>query len=59
MNGTFDRSGRSRTREPLVTWLVSVIALGLTGTVTIYVSYNEFLDCSIPETHQSANTPLS
>jgi len=30
----------------------------LVGTVIIFVSYNEFLDCSMPETHQSANTPL-
>lgn len=36
----------------------SVLAFGFVGTVIIFVSYNEFLDCSIPETHESANTPL-
>ena len=38
--------------------MCSVLALGFVGTVVIFVSYNEFLDCSIPETHESANTPL-
>lgn len=45
-------------RNPFATWLVSVLACGFVGTVIIFVSYNEFLDCSVPETHESANTPL-
>lgn len=45
-------------RSPFVTWLVSLLALGFIGAVAIFVSYDEFLDCSNPETHESANTPL-
>jgi hypothetical protein len=35
--------------------MCSVLVLGLIGTVVIFALYNEFLDCSIPETHESAN----
>lgn len=45
-------------RNPFAFWLISVLALGFVGAAIIFVSYNEFLDCSIPETHQSASTPL-
>lgn len=45
-------------KHPFATWMCSVLVLGFVGTVVIFVSYNEFLDCSIPETHESANTLL-
>ena len=45
-------------RYPVVSWLVSVLVLGVIGVAVIFVSFNEFLDCSVPETHESANTPL-
>lgn len=45
-------------KHPFATWICSVLVLGFVGTVVISVSYNEFLDCSIPETHESANTLL-
>jgi hypothetical protein len=42
-------------KHPFATWMCSVLVLGLIGTVVIFALYNEFLDCSIPETHESAN----
>lgn len=45
-------------RNPIGTWLVSVLALGSVGVAIIFVSYNEFLDCLIPETREPANTSL-
>ncbi len=45
-------------RNPFATWLVAMLAFGLAGVAVIFVSYGEFLDCSIPETHESASTPL-
>ena len=45
-------------KNPFATWMCSVLAFGLAGIVVIFFSYNEFLDCSIPETHESANTPF-
>jgi hypothetical protein len=45
-------------KRPFATWMCSALVLGLIGTVVMFVSYNEFLDCSIPETHESANTLL-
>lgn len=47
----------SRDRS-IVIWLVSMLTLGFVGAVVVALSHTEFLDCSVPETHESANTPL-
>ena len=44
--------------KPFAVWLISMLTLGVLGAVVVAFSHTEFLDCSVPETHESANTPL-
>lgn len=39
-------------------WLGAVIASGVAGLIVIGGAYDEFLDCSNPEIHESADTAL-
>lgn len=47
----------SRDRS-IAIWLVSMLTFGFLGAVVVALTHTEFLDCSIAETHESANTPL-
>ena len=44
--------------KPFAVWLISILTLGVVGAVVVTASHTEFLDCSVPETFESANTPL-
>ncbi len=44
--------------SPTLIWLLTTLASGLVGVAVIALRYDEFLDCSNPEHHESANTPL-
>jgi len=50
--------GATSRERPIAVWLISMLTLGVLGAVAVALSHTEFLDCSIPETHESANTPL-
>lgn len=50
--------GATSREKPVTVWLISMLTLGALGAVVVALSHTEFLDCSIPETHESANTPL-
>lgn len=39
-------------------WLASVVVAGGGGLLLLSATYQEFMDCSNPELHQSANTTL-
>ena len=44
--------------SPTLIWLLTMLASGFVGVAVIALRYDEFLDCSNPEQHESANTPL-
>lgn len=55
--------GRQRRRPaesawpvPLLLWFGSVLLFGVIGVVLAGREYREFMDCSNPELHESANT---
>lgn len=39
-------------------WIASVVVAGGGGLLILSATYQEFMDCSNPELHQSANTTL-
>lgn len=45
-------------RRATATWLLAVFACGALATAVVFLSHQEFLDCSNPVTHESADTPL-
>ena len=44
--------------QSIAIWLISMLTLGFLGAVVVALTHTEFLDCSVAETHESANTPL-
>lgn len=40
-------------------WLGAVAASGVVGLLLVGATYDEFMDCSNPEIHESANTSLA
>ncbi len=44
--------------KPYAAWLASLLTFGLAGSIVVALTHDEFLDCSNPQTHESANTPL-
>lgn len=44
--------------QPVLVWLGAVLGLGVVGLVVVSLTHAQFLDCSVVETHVSANTPL-
>ena len=50
--------GATSRGKPIAVWLISMLTLGVLGAVVATASHTEFLDCSVPETFESANTPL-
>ena len=53
---------RSLRQEPMWVrvwlWFVMAVVCGVAGVVVLGRLYDEFLDCSNPEIHERANTPL-
>lgn len=50
-----------RDAEPLsqvVVWLGSVMVATIAGLMLVGATHNEFLDCSNPDAHESADTAL-
>ena len=42
----------------VLVWLGAVVASGVSGVIVVGVAYDEFMDCSNPELHQSADTAI-
>jgi hypothetical protein len=40
----------------VLVWMGVVVASGVAGLIVVGVAYDEFMDCSNPEIHQSADT---
>jgi hypothetical protein len=53
-----ERVGEASTASKVTVWLGAVIASGIAGLIVVGVAYDEFMDCSNPEIHESANTTL-
>ena len=51
-------TGAISQEKPFAVWLISMLTLGVLGAVVVTASHTELLDCSVPETHESGNTPL-
>ncbi len=45
-------------KSPFALWLISMLTLGVLGAVVVTAAHSQLLDCSVPETHESGNTPL-
>ncbi|WP_421120765.1 hypothetical protein ACE2AJ_05535 [Aquihabitans daechungensis] len=53
-----ERMGAASPVAEIGIWLGAVLVSGVAGLVVLGVTYDEFLDCSNPEIHESANTTL-
>jgi hypothetical protein len=43
-------------RLQVLVWLASAVVAGVAGLFVVGATYREFMDCSNPELHESANT---